>query len=75
MNPAELALELVAGNKIVLGTVNSNRRHFEAAHDALRRADPGWLDGLLTDRVRLADWPVAFQADPERIKAVIRFAA
>jgi threonine dehydrogenase-like Zn-dependent dehydrogenase len=75
MNLAELALELVAGNKIVLGTVNSNRRHFEVAHDALRRADPGWLDGLLTDRVQLADWPVAFQADPERIKAVIRFAA
>lgn len=75
MNLAELAYELVVGNKIVLGTVNSNRRHFEAAHDALRRADRGWLDGLLTDRVQLAEWPVAFQAGPEAIKAVIRFAA
>jgi glucose 1-dehydrogenase len=74
MNLAELAHELVAANKMVLGTVNSNRRHFEVAHDALCRADPEWLDGLLTDRVQLADWPAAFQTNPERIKAVIRFA-
>jgi hypothetical protein len=58
-----------------MGTVNSNRRHFEAAHAALRRADRAWLDGLLTDCVPLENWRAAFATDPERIKAVIRFTA
>jgi threonine dehydrogenase-like Zn-dependent dehydrogenase len=75
INLADLARALISRNKTVMGTVNSNRLHFEAAHDALRAADPAWLDGLLTDRLSLADWSAAFETGPERIKAVIRFAA
>jgi threonine dehydrogenase-like Zn-dependent dehydrogenase len=70
---ADLARLLISRNRTVLGTVNSNRRHFDAAHTALRRADREWLDGLLTDRVPLEDWRAAFDTGPDRIKAVIRF--
>jgi threonine dehydrogenase-like Zn-dependent dehydrogenase len=73
MNLADLARRLISGNRTLLGTVNSNRRHFEAAHAALGRADRAWLDGLLTDLVPLEEWPAAFDPDPERIKAVIHF--
>ncbi|TWF80493.1 threonine dehydrogenase-like Zn-dependent dehydrogenase [Pseudonocardia hierapolitana] len=75
INPADLARRLISRNRTLIGTVNSNRRHFEAAHAALRRADPAWLDGLLTDCVPLESWPAAFDTDPERIKAVVHFTA
>jgi threonine dehydrogenase-like Zn-dependent dehydrogenase len=72
---ADLARQLISRNRTVLGTVNSHRTHFEAAHAALRRADREWLDGLVTASVPLEDWRAAFEAGPEHIKAVIRFAA
>jgi threonine dehydrogenase-like Zn-dependent dehydrogenase len=72
MDVAALSRDLISRNKIVMGTVNSNRRHFEEGHDALRRADPGWADGLLTTQVRLEAWPEAFGSDPSGIKSVIR---
>lgn len=54
--PADrINLEFVLGNKVMVGTVNANREHFEAgvrdlAHAALQY--PGWLERLLTDRIR-----------------------
>jgi glucose 1-dehydrogenase len=69
---AELSRDLISRNKIVMGTVNSNRRHFEAGHDALRRAHPGWADGLLTEQVSMQAWPAAFASDPDGIKSIIR---
>jgi threonine dehydrogenase-like Zn-dependent dehydrogenase len=74
MNLADLGHSLVRGNKVIIGTVNSNRYHFQAAHEALLRADRGWLEGLLTDRVPLHAWRSAFATSPEQIKAVIHFA-
>jgi glucose 1-dehydrogenase len=75
MSLAGLSRDLVHGNKVVIGTVNSNRRHFAAAHEALLAADRGWLEGLLTNRVPLADWPSAFTPSPEHVKTVIHFGA
>src|SRR6478735_4416198 len=34
---------MVLGNDVVFGSVNANRRHYQAAADALARADKGWL--------------------------------
>lgn len=68
-----LSRDIVRGSKAVLGTVNSSRAHFTAAHDALLRADREWLAGLLTSHVPLPDWRSAFTRDPEQVKAVIRF--
>jgi glucose 1-dehydrogenase len=59
------------GNKAIVATVNSNRRHFEAGHDALRDADPAWLDRLLGPCVGLDEWRSAFDVGPDAIKAVI----
>jgi glucose 1-dehydrogenase len=75
MNLAELARLLISRNRTVMGTVNSNRRHFEAAHTALRRGDRAWLHALLTDCVPLENWRTAFATGPDRIKAVIDFTA
>ncbi|TQM09250.1 alcohol dehydrogenase catalytic domain-containing protein [Pseudonocardia kunmingensis] len=69
---AALTRDLVSGNKIVMGTVNSNRCHFEAGHDALRRAGAAWAGGLLTGQVGLEAWSGAFASDPGGIKSVIR---
>ena len=46
---------LVLGNKVVVGTVNSNRSHFEHAVQSMAFAEasyPGWLKRLLTHPVR-----------------------
>ncbi len=54
--PADrINLEFVLGNKIMLGTVNASRDHFEAGVRDLAQAQaihPGWLDRLLTHPVR-----------------------
>ena len=34
---------MVLANESVVGSVNANRRHYEAAADALAKADRGWL--------------------------------
>jgi glucose 1-dehydrogenase len=65
--------ELVLENDVVFGSVNANRRHFEAAADALADADRGWLEGLITKRVPLDRWTEALESQPEDIKAVVEF--
>lgn len=62
---------IVLENEIIFGSVNANRRHFEAAAQALRRADRDWLSRLITRRVRLEDWPRAFERRDTDIKVVI----
>jgi threonine dehydrogenase-like Zn-dependent dehydrogenase len=64
---------LVLENDVVFGSVNANRRHYEAATDALARADAAWLERLITRRVPLARWRDAFDHRPEDVKVVIDF--
>jgi threonine dehydrogenase-like Zn-dependent dehydrogenase len=66
--------ELVLENDVVLGSVNANRRHFQAAADALAAADPAWLDAMITRRVPLEHWDDALERRPDDIKNVIEFA-
>jgi threonine dehydrogenase-like Zn-dependent dehydrogenase len=60
-----LNLDFVLGNKVMVGTVNANREHFEAGVRDMAIAEteyPGWLDRLLTHPVHgLDDWPKAFE--------------
>ena len=65
---------LVADNDLVLGCVNANRRHFEAAAEGLRLANPSWLDRLITRRVPFEHWQEALQQKPGDIKVAIDFA-
>lgn len=75
INLAELSHDLVHGNKVIIGTVNSNGHHFLAAHEALLRADRGWLEGLLTEQVPLHACRSAFTANPEHVKTIIHFSS
>jgi threonine dehydrogenase-like Zn-dependent dehydrogenase len=68
--------EVVLGNRVVLGTVNAARRHFENGVRDLAAAQerfPGWLERLITQRVPVADAKRAFEHDPSGIKSVLRF--
>nr|WP_211210848.1 glucose 1-dehydrogenase [Sporichthya polymorpha] len=72
--PADLGAlnrSLVLENDVIVGSVNANLRHYAAAAEALARAEPDWLSGLLTRRVPLADWQSAYEPHPEDIKVVL----
>ena len=65
--------ELVLENDVVFGSVNANRRHFEAATEALARADRDWLEALITRTVPLDRWQEALDKGDDDVKAVIDF--
>jgi glucose 1-dehydrogenase len=67
--------ELVLENGVVFGTVNANRRHYQAAATALAKADQPWLERLITRRVPLSRWSEALQRRPDDVKAVVDLAA
>jgi threonine dehydrogenase-like Zn-dependent dehydrogenase len=65
--------ELVLENNVVFGTVNANRLHYELAADALAQADRSWLDALITRRVPLKEWQLAYEPSPGDVKTVLQF--
>jgi len=77
--PSEVKLDvapwnqaMVLGNQVVFGTVNANRRHYEQAAQALARADKGWLERLITRKIRLGDkWEQAYEKVRGDVKTVI----
>jgi threonine dehydrogenase-like Zn-dependent dehydrogenase len=74
-------LDFVLGNKVMVGTVNANRAHFEAGVRDFAIAEtefPGWLSRLLTHPVHgLEEWPKAFEllGAPGVIKVYIEIAS
>lgn len=66
---------MVRYNQVIVGSVNSNRRHFERAledMDDLNSRFNGMLEKMITHRFKLADYEEAFAlADPSHIKTVI----
>jgi threonine dehydrogenase-like Zn-dependent dehydrogenase len=71
IDPGALNRELVLENLVVFGSVNANRRHYQAAAAALAKADAGWLERLITRHVPLDRWPAALQRQPADVKVVI----
>jgi threonine dehydrogenase-like Zn-dependent dehydrogenase len=67
------ARAMVLRNEVVFGSVNANRRHYEAAADALAAADRFWLERLITRRVPVGRWQEAFERQPGDVKTVIDF--
>ena len=67
--------ELVLENGVVFGSVNANRRHYQAAATALTEADQPWLERLITRRVPLGRWSTALQRRPDDVKAVVDLSA
>ena len=70
----DLNRRLVLENDFVFGSVNANRRHYQQAAEALALADRGWLERLVTRRVRAEQRHDAFDRAPDDIKVVIDFA-
>lgn len=66
-----LNTELVLENDIVFGSVNANRRHYEAAASALANADIGWLSALMTRRVPLSRWTDALERTSDDVKVIV----
>jgi threonine dehydrogenase-like Zn-dependent dehydrogenase len=69
----KLNLDIVLGNRVIFGSVNANRAHYEAAADALAKADRAWLERLITRRVPLSAWQSAFERQPDDVKTIILF--
>jgi threonine dehydrogenase-like Zn-dependent dehydrogenase len=68
--------EMVLGNRLVFGTVNAARRHFEAAVRDLVTAEerlPGWMGRLITRRLPFTDAARALARSPQDIKTVLDF--
>jgi threonine dehydrogenase-like Zn-dependent dehydrogenase len=62
---------MVLENVAVVGSVNANRRHYEAAAEALAKADPKWLARVVSRRVPLDRWQEALNRNPDDVKVVI----
>jgi threonine dehydrogenase-like Zn-dependent dehydrogenase len=63
---------MVLENDVVLGSVNANRSHYEAAAEALAAADASWLRRLVTRRVPLDDHEAAFERRQDDVKVVLQ---
>jgi threonine dehydrogenase-like Zn-dependent dehydrogenase len=63
---------MVLENEAVVGSVNANRRHYEAAADALAKADRSWLQRVVSRRVPLEQWSEAIARQPDDVKVVIQ---
>jgi threonine dehydrogenase-like Zn-dependent dehydrogenase len=64
----------VLQNDVVFGTVNANRRHYQAAAMALAAADRSWLRRLITRRVRLEEFADGFARRPDDVKVTLALA-
>ena len=68
--------QMVLGNRLVFGTVNAGRRHFEAAVRDLAVAEerrPGWMERLINRRLPFTEAARALVRAPEDIKTVLDF--
>jgi threonine dehydrogenase-like Zn-dependent dehydrogenase len=62
---------MVLQNETVVGSVNANRRHYEAGAAALAAADREWLGRLVSRRVPLEHFEDAVARQPDDVKVVI----
>jgi threonine dehydrogenase-like Zn-dependent dehydrogenase len=62
---------LVLSNQAIVGSVNANRRHYQAAADALAKADHAWLGRLVNRTVPLDTFAEALARQPDDVKVVI----
>lgn len=71
---ADVATDAVLKNKVVVGSVNANKRHWFKGGEALARADRKWLSKLISRRERPDNFMNALHRQPDDIKVVIQFA-
>ncbi|HXJ95533.1 MAG TPA: glucose 1-dehydrogenase [Terriglobia bacterium] len=74
LSVADLATEAVLRNKVVVGSVSANKRHWYKAGEALARANRDWLSRLISRCERPENFVHALDRTPDDIKTVIQFA-
>ncbi|MUL80064.1 glucose 1-dehydrogenase [Mycolicibacterium sp. CBMA 226] len=62
---------VVLENDAIVGSVNANLSHYRQAADALAKADPAWLDRMITRRVPLSQFGDAFDGSAVDVKVAI----
>jgi threonine dehydrogenase-like Zn-dependent dehydrogenase len=67
----EVNRDIVLQNDVIFGSVNANRRHYQAAVDALTQADRSWLSRLISRKVPLAGYAGALKREQGDIKVVL----
>ena len=65
--------DLVLENEVIFGSVNANRSHWQAAAEALAKADKTWLAKLINRRESLDNWQQALNRQPTDIKVILDF--
>ena len=70
---ADLAADAVLKNKVVVGSVNANKRHWFKGGEALARADHNWLSRLISRREKPEKFAHALKREANDIKVVIQF--
>ena len=71
---ADVATDAVLKNKVIVGSVNANKRHWFKGGESLARADRDWLSKLISRRERPENFAQALERRPDDIKVVIQFA-
>ena len=71
IDAGSLNRRMVLANEVVFGSVNANRRHYDAGASVLAKADPSWLDRVTNRHVPLDRWHDALVRHPEDVKPVI----
>ena len=66
---------MVLENDVVFGSVNANRRHYEAGAASLAMADRDWLGRIVNRTVPLERWTDALDRQPDDVKPVIELAS
>jgi threonine dehydrogenase-like Zn-dependent dehydrogenase len=64
---------MVLANQVVFGSVNANRRHYEAGARALADADRNFLEAMMTRKVPLERWHEAYEKRSGDVKTVLVF--
>ncbi len=75
INASHLNLEIVLQNKVVFGTVNANRRHFESGVAHMKVIEgrwPGLLERMITSRIPLTQFGVVNLDQPSDLKVVVQ---
>ncbi len=66
---------MVLSNKVLFGSVNASRAHYEAAARVLARADRKWLDRLISRRVPMERWEEILERRPDDVKVVLELSS
>ena len=70
---ADIAAAAVLKNKVIVGSVNANKRHWYRAGENLARSDRNWLSRVITRCEKPENFQKALERQPDDVKVVIQF--